>query len=74
MTVIANYSTGREERLGFLMRLRIGYPDVESEREIIRRPEVHHGETTPHVLNLEELIELQDMVKRIQARRNRPRR
>src|SRR5206468_2251579 len=26
----------------FLMRLRIGYPDVQSEREIIRRAEVHH--------------------------------
>ena len=35
----------------FLMRLRIGYPDVQSEREIIRQPEVHHGETTPRVLN-----------------------
>jgi MoxR-like ATPase len=47
----------------FLMRLRIGYPDVRSEREIIRQPEMHHGETTPHVIAREELIELQEMVK-----------
>jgi len=49
----------------FLMRLRIGYPDVRSEREIIRQAEMHHGETTPHVLNPEELIELQEMVKQV---------
>jgi MoxR-like ATPase len=49
----------------FLMRLRIGYPDIRSEREIIRQPEMHHGETTPHVLNPEELIELQEMVKQV---------
>jgi len=49
----------------FLMRLRIGYPDVQSEREIIRQPEVHHGETTPHVLRLDELTELQEMVKQV---------
>src|ERR1700710_2141547 len=45
----------------FLMRLRIGYPDVTSEREIIRQPDDHHGEATPHVLSLHELTELQDM-------------
>ena len=49
----------------FLMRLRIGYPDLESEREIIRQPETNHGETTPHVLKPEELIELQDMIRQI---------
>src|SRR5579872_4640187 len=27
----------------FLMRLRIGYPDPASEREIIQQPEAHHG-------------------------------
>src|ERR1700761_8601391 len=42
----------------FLMRLRIGYPDLESEREIIRQPEAHHGETTPHVLSRDELLDL----------------
>jgi MoxR-like ATPase len=49
----------------FLMRLRIGYPDLRSEREIIRQPDTHHGETTPHVLKPEELIELQDMIRQV---------
>ena len=49
----------------FLMRLRIGYPDVPSEREIIRQPEAHHGETTPRVLSLDELRELQERVKQV---------
>src|SRR6266849_7962624 len=41
----------------FLMRLRIGYPDPRSEREIIRQPEGHHGESTPCVLSRAELRE-----------------
>lgn len=49
----------------FLMRLRIGYPDTRNERDIIRQPEAHHGETTPHVLSREELIELQCAVKQV---------
>ncbi|MDP9171786.1 MAG: MoxR family ATPase [Acidobacteriota bacterium] len=49
----------------FLMRLRIGYPDLASEREIIRQPDDHHGETTPRVLNLRELTELQDLVRQV---------
>src|SRR6201992_3854683 len=49
----------------FLMRLRIGYPDPRSEREIIRQPEAHHGETTPCVLTREELTELQCSVKQV---------
>jgi MoxR-like ATPase len=49
----------------FLMRLRIGYPDRESEREIVRQREAHHGETTPCVLNREELGELQDAAKNV---------
>jgi MoxR-like ATPase len=49
----------------FLMRLRIGYPDVRSEREIIRQPEGHHGETTPCVLTSEELREMQCAVKQV---------
>src|ERR1700722_7733236 len=49
----------------FLMRLRIGYPDPRSEREIIRQPEAHHGETTPCVLTREELNELQCSVKQV---------
>jgi MoxR-like ATPase len=47
----------------FLMRLRIGYPDLPSEREIIRQPDAHHGETTPCVLTLDELRELRDATK-----------
>src|SRR5438105_74505 len=49
----------------FLMRLRIGYPDLASEREIIRQPDDHHGEATPHVLSLRELTQLQDMVRQV---------
>ena len=51
----------------FLMRLRIGYPDVQSEREIIRQPEGHHGETTPCVLSREELRDLQCAVKQVRV-------
>jgi MoxR-like ATPase len=49
----------------FLMRLRIGYPDMRNERDIIRQPEAHHGETTPHVLSREELLDLQCAVKQV---------
>src|ERR1700710_278920 len=49
----------------FLMRLRIGYPDLLSEREIIRKGEAHHGESTPKVLKLDELVELQDIVRQV---------
>ncbi|MES1262673.1 MAG: MoxR family ATPase [Acidobacteriota bacterium] len=49
----------------FLMRLRIGYPDIASEREIIRQPEMRHGEATPRVLSRDELVEMQDMVKHV---------
>ena len=49
----------------FLMRLRIGYPDAGSEREIIRQRDPHHGETTPCVISTEELSRLQQTVKQI---------
>jgi MoxR-like ATPase len=49
----------------FLMRLRIGYPDARSEREIIRQPEGHHGESTPCVLSRAELRELQNAVREV---------
>jgi MoxR-like ATPase len=51
----------------FLMRLRIGYPDAASEREIIRQPEAHHGETTPCVLRCEDLRELQNAVRHVRV-------
>ena len=49
----------------FLMRIRIGYPDAASEREILRQAEAHHGDFTPRVLSTEELRELQDAVKQV---------
>src|SRR5271154_2848122 len=49
----------------FLMRVRIGYPDLASEREIIRQPEMQHGEATRCVLRREELAELQCSVKQV---------
>jgi MoxR-like ATPase len=49
----------------FLMRLRIGYPDARSEREIIRHPSAPHGESTPCVLDRDQLRELQDSVKQV---------
>jgi MoxR-like ATPase len=51
----------------FLMRLSIGYPDVRSEREIIRQNQAHHGETTPQVLNTEGLLELQEAVRQVRV-------
>jgi MoxR-like ATPase len=51
----------------FLMRLRIGYPDAQSEREIIRQGRALHGETTPCVLSREELLELQAAVTQVQV-------
>jgi MoxR-like ATPase len=51
----------------FLMRLRIGYPDAQSEREIIRQGGALHGETTPCVLSREELLELQAAVTQVQV-------
>lgn len=52
----------------FLMRLRIGYPDIASERDIIRQPGTRHGEhreTTPRVMGREELLEIQAAVKQV---------
>jgi MoxR-like ATPase len=49
----------------FLMRLRIGYPEAASEREIIRQAGEEHGEATPRVLEREELLELQEGVRQV---------
>jgi MoxR-like ATPase len=43
----------------FLMRIRIGYPDREAEREILRNADGVHGEVLPAVLSAEELLDLQ---------------
>jgi MoxR-like ATPase len=43
----------------FLMRIRIGYPDREAEREILRNADGVHGERLPAVLSAEGLLDLQ---------------
>ena len=49
----------------FLMRLRIGYPEPESEREILRNPENSFGGSAHAALSGEEVLELQSMVQRV---------
>ena len=49
----------------FLMRLRIGYPDAASEREILRQPESAAQDAPQRILNGPELIELQDAVRNV---------
>ena len=49
----------------FLMRIRIGYPDVASEREIVRQPLVSAVESIHPAIASEELLALQDAVAHI---------
>jgi MoxR-like ATPase len=49
----------------FLMRIRIGYPDREAEREILRNTDGIHSETVRPVLSSEELLHLQEQVSRV---------
>jgi MoxR-like ATPase len=49
----------------FLMRIRIGYPDREAEREILRNADGAHGEALPAVLSAEELLDLQHRASKI---------
>ena len=49
----------------FLMRLRIGYPDAASEREILRNFETHHAATAARVLEAEQILELQALTHRV---------
>jgi MoxR-like ATPase len=49
----------------FLMRLRIGYPDAASEREILRQPEADNSQAARAALNSSELLELQDAVRTV---------
>jgi MoxR-like ATPase len=49
----------------FLMRLRLGYPDAASEREILRNFESHHAETVTRVLDSAEILQLQDLTHRV---------
>ena len=46
----------------FLMRLRIGYPDAASEREIVRQAEHPSGSAVDPVLSGEDVVRLQDVV------------
>ncbi len=49
----------------FLMRIRIGYPDAASEREILRQPMAHSAEIVPPAIESRELLALQDAVSRV---------
>jgi len=49
----------------FLMRLRIGYPDAASEREILRNTERELPQATPSTLQADDILRLQDMVHHI---------
>jgi MoxR-like ATPase len=51
----------------FLMRMRIGYPDREAEREILRNTETALGEGIRAVVSGEELLYLQDQVTRVKV-------
>src|SRR6476660_7852617 len=49
----------------FLMRIRIGYPDAQAEREILRSTEPHRADFVKAVVSGEELIRMQDLVTRV---------
>jgi MoxR-like ATPase len=49
----------------FLMRLRIGYPEAESEREILRNAESFPASSISAAMSAEEVIELQSAVQRV---------
>jgi len=51
----------------FLMRLRIGYPDRQAEREILRNTETALGEGVRTVVSAEELLYLQDQVSHVKV-------
>jgi MoxR-like ATPase len=49
----------------FLMRLRIGYPEPESEREILRNSDGYFANAVQAALSADEVIELQNMAQRV---------
>lgn len=51
----------------FLMRLRMGYPDPASEREIVRSATSGVNTSVPSVLDAEEIVELQQWVSRVRV-------
>jgi MoxR-like ATPase len=51
----------------FLMRLRIGYPDPASEREILRQKETGNSHFGEQILHAPELVALQDAVRNVKV-------
>ena len=51
----------------FLLRLRIGYPDAASEREILRNPSPQPAASVEPVLSPEDVIEFQDQVDSVRV-------
>ncbi|HTM49599.1 MAG TPA: MoxR family ATPase [Bryobacteraceae bacterium] len=49
----------------FLMRLRIGYPELESERDILRNSESYSAGNVQPVLSGEDVVELQNAAQRV---------
>jgi MoxR-like ATPase len=49
----------------FLMRLRIGYPDLASERQIVRNSETELPQAVPSGLSAEDALQLQEAVHRV---------
>ena len=49
----------------FLMRIRIGYPDAEAEREILRSTEPHRADMVAAVVSGAELTHMQELVSRV---------
>ncbi len=49
----------------FLMRIRIGYPDRQAEREILRNTDGVHAEHVPAVISSEELLDLQHRASKV---------
>jgi MoxR-like ATPase len=49
----------------FLMRLRLGYPDPASEREILRNFDTNYAAAAVRVLEADEILQLQDLTHRV---------
>lgn len=49
----------------FLMRIRIGYPDVQAEREILQSTEPHRADIVQTVISGEELTRIQNLATRV---------
>ncbi|MGA2212780.1 MAG: MoxR family ATPase [Bryobacteraceae bacterium] len=49
----------------FLMRIRMGYPERDAEREIVRGPDAVHAENTAAILSAPELLRLQEQAAQV---------